>query len=339
MSDAWNEDERLAAFLDGRLDERERTEMLADLAADDDAYEAFAGLASILRQVDEEDARAAAAAAAAGAGGALPDAEAREPVPGGAISLTERIRARADRPEQARAGRRVPVLRWVALAAVCAGVVLAGRAWWPRPPAEGEPVRVAARLERVPEGLPARWPEATPWATVRGNAGGASPEARIARAAHAGALLLDLSVAVQGRDAAETRLLARQIAERFDPRGGPGGALGGIVEGAGSPPERLQPLVRQATDHIAQRLGRRDALRLGAWVEAALLAAATRDAAFFRDAYTGKVLDDAARITAPDPPARAAVEEVRALLVGADPPRWDALTSALRVVAGELARA
>jgi hypothetical protein len=337
VSDAWNEDERLAAFLDGRLDERERTEMLAHLDTDDDAYEVFAGLASILRQAEEED--ALAAAAAAGAGGVLPDAEAREPVPGGTISLTERIRARADRPERARAGRRVPVLRWVAIAAMCAGAVLVGRALWPRTPPDGDPVRVAARLERVPEGLPAKWTEATPWATVRGNEGGGSPEARIARATRAGALLLDLSVSVQGRDAAETRLLARQIAERFDPRGGPDGALGRIVEGAGSPPDRLQPLVRQATDDIAQRLGRRDALRLGAWVEAALLAAATRDAAFFGDAYTGKVLEDAARITAPDRPARIAVEEVRALLAGAGPPRWDALTRALRVVAGELARA
>ncbi|HVG43877.1 MAG TPA: hypothetical protein VM890_04075, partial [Longimicrobium sp.] len=294
-----NEDERLAAFLDGRLDEREREAMLARLTADDDAYEVFAHTAQVLRLAEAD-------AAAAGA----PEDEGVIPLHGRAPVLA--------------ASRRPAVLRWLALAAVLAGVALAGRALWPRSSAGADPVRVAARLEHVSAGLPLGFIEDTPWASVRGDGapGGASPEERVARAAHAGALLLDLSVAVQGRDAAKTRLLAAQVIART----GSGGALRTIADGAGSPPERLQPLVEEATERIAKRLGQPEALRLGIWVEAARLAAATHDAAFFADARTQGILDDAARL---EPSARAAVEQVRGLLPGAGSPRWDALAAAL----------
>jgi hypothetical protein len=333
-----NQDERLAAFLDGRLDEREREAMLAHLTADADAYEVFAHTTEVLR-LAEADVPVPIPAAVEPGGAGLPGDE------GGVVTLP--LAAAADAggapgpdadPGVIRLHPRKPAaVRWLALAAGIVGLALAGRALWPRESFAGDPVRLAAHLEQADRGLPARWTEDTPWASVRGDGatGGTSTKEQVARAADAGALLLDLSVAVQGRDSAETWLLATQIAELYDPRTtGPGGALQEIADGAGSPAGPLHPLVEQATDRIAQRLGQPDALRLGAWVEAARLAAKTRDAAFFEAARTQRILDDAARLTASDPRARGAVEQVRGLVPGAGPPRWEALTHALDLLVG-----
>jgi hypothetical protein len=53
VSDFWkNDDEQLAAFLDGRMDGRARSQMMAHLAGADDAYEVFACTAAILSNGD-----------------------------------------------------------------------------------------------------------------------------------------------------------------------------------------------------------------------------------------------------------------------------------------------
>lgn len=46
------DDEELAAFLDGRLSEQERSEMMAHLAEADDAYEVFACTAVMMAEGD-----------------------------------------------------------------------------------------------------------------------------------------------------------------------------------------------------------------------------------------------------------------------------------------------
>lgn len=313
MSDHETDDERLAAFLEGRMDADRRQEMLAHFMASDHEREVLAITADLLREMEEEDA---------------------EPAPvveEGVIPLHTR------RPEPARElRRRVPVLQWLAMAAVLAGIALfSGRALQNR--AAGEPVRIAARLEHGAEGLPAGWTERRPWTSARGDAPGRAltPAARRASSARAGAMLVDLSVAVQARDAAATRVLAAQLAARFDPQGGRAGALREITDSAGGSPERLRPLIGEATERIEDRLDR-DALRLGAWTEAAALAAARQDAAFFRDRSTRRILDRAGRLTQADPSADAALKQVR-LQLSADPPRWESLTPALDALARELA--
>jgi hypothetical protein len=145
-------------------------------------------------------------------------------------------------------------------------------------------------------------------------------------------MLVDLSVAVRARDSTTTSVLATQLAARFDPRGAP---LRDIAAGAGGSPERLRPLVGDATERIAEGLDE-DALRLGAWTEAAALAATSRDAGFFRDRATRRTLDRAEWLAETDPTAHAAAGEVRRLLA-TDPPGWDALVTALDVLARELA--
>jgi hypothetical protein len=322
VSDHESEDQRLAAFLDGRMDAREREEMLAHLNESDEDRAVLAGTAATLRLLEEAEAAERDEAASPDAAGA--DSDAR------VIPLHSR---RPAQPEVRRTRGRV--LRWLALAAVIAGIALVtGRALQRGGSVAGEPVRLAARLEHADEGLPAGWTERRPWVSARGEGpdGAASPGERRARSARAGAMLVDLSVAVEARDAAATRVLARQLAARFDPRGGP---LRQVADGAGGSPERLRPLIGEATERIAERLDG-DALRLGAWTEAAALAAARRDAGFFRDAATRRTLDRAGRLTQADPRADGALQQVR-LQVAADPPRWDALAPALDALARELA--
>lgn len=321
MSDHETDDERLAAFLDGRMDAARRQEMLAHFIANEHEREVLAVTADILREMEEEDAAEAASAEVQ---------EAQDPA---VIPLGTR-RSGADHEIR----RRAPFVRWMAMAAVLAAVALfTGRALQNRASAAGEPVRLAARLEHGSEGLPAGWTERRPWTSVRGEGPGAapSPGERRASSARAGAMLVDLAVAVQAQDAAATRVLAAQLAARFDPQEGRGGALRAIAEGAGESPDSLRPLIGEATERIEDRLDR-EALRLGAWTEAAGLAAARQDAAFFRDRATRRMLDRAGRLTQADPAADAALRQVR-LQLSADPPRWEALAPALDALARELA--
>jgi hypothetical protein len=58
VNDSWSGSEWLAAFLDRKLDKRERAEVIAYLAAEDDAYEVFACTAVVLREAEGEDADA-----------------------------------------------------------------------------------------------------------------------------------------------------------------------------------------------------------------------------------------------------------------------------------------
>ena len=318
MSGHESDDELAAAFMDGRLDARRREEMLVRLAESEEARTVLAGAAAILHELEEEDAALAHGSEAEGATVIPLDSRRTQPKP-------------AVRPRRAR------LVGGLLLAASLAGIALVGTRVVQNRGSADEPVRVAARLEHGGEGLPAGWTDQRPWATVRGDApGGApTPAERSARSARAGAMLVDLAVAVQARDAAATRVLATQLAARFDPQGGRDGPLVRIAERAGADPEQLRPLIGKATERIEARLDA-DALRLGAWTEAAGLAAARRDAAFFRDGGTRRTLDKAAQLTTDDAPAGAALERVRPLTAG-DPPRWEELVPALDALARELA--
>lgn len=318
MSHHDSDDERVAAFLDGRMDARRREQMLDHLIESEEDREVLIGAAAILHELEEEDAALADAGEVEGT--AVIPLDSRRPQPQPAV---RRTRAR--------------LVGGLLLAASVAGIALVStRALQNRGSAD-EPLQVAARLERGGEGLPAGWTEQRPWATVRGDApaGAPTPAERSARSARAGAMLVDLAVAVQARDSAATRVLATQLAARFDPEGGRAAPLGRIVAEAGADPAELRPLIGEATERIEERLDA-DALRLGAWTEAAGLAAARRDAAFFRDGETRRALDRATQLTADDAPARTALDRVRPLAAG-DPPRWEELASALDALARELA--
>lgn len=298
MKEPRHDDERLAALLDGRLNGPERDELLAYLAAADEDYHVLVETAAVLREVEEQDAR--------GVGDGTP-ALAMESLP---PSLTQR----------AAGWRRAP--RRFALPALLAGLVVLGFfAFRGRADDAGDPVGLAGQLAQAT--LPADVDAHFPWSAPRGGAAAApSDEA----AAQAGAMLAVLAVAVEARNADVTRLLAGQIQTTFDPRGGHD--LRRVEQRAGEPADALAPLLERATRRLETLLDRdRGFLRLGAWAEAARLAAAQQDAAFFGTGDTREMLRRAGELTQGDAAAGQALARVRAALRG--PPRWDALAPAL----------
>lgn len=217
-------------------------------------------------------------------------------------------------------------VRWGAIAAVLAALalipVVASRRG-----AAADPVRLAALVD-AREGLPEGWGEDR-WSTTRG---GESPEGN-AKAAQAGAFLMDLAVAVEARDTADTRLLAVQARARFDPRSGSASPLSQIEARFGAPADSLRPLVEQATERLASRLGE-EYFRLGVWVEAARLAVRQRDEAFFRDRGTRDALEGAERLTGDDPTA---VEDIRAAIPPRGAPDWARLSGSLDALLDKVA--
>jgi hypothetical protein len=305
-----SDDERLAALLDGRVDERRRAELLKHLATSDEDYEVFRDTALILRRLEE------------GAPAVDPDPPLVTPLP-------------VRRPVP---GWYAPA-RWVALAAVLAALLLGGaRLWRERAVAiAGDPVRLAARSNGR-EGLPEGW---TPWAAgSRGDVVPARPteEERAAYAARAGAQLVGLAVAVRARDTANIHFLAEQAWQRFDPAAGRGTPLRQIAAQPWAPPGTLEPLVERAVDRLEdQDHLEKDHLRLGAWVEAARLAAGRSDETFFRDPASRRMLEHGRRLTAGDAGARNALSRVRADLEAAGALQWVALQSHLDALRDELA--
>lgn len=149
MNDLWNEDERLAAFLDGRLEARERAEMLSHLTEDDETYEVFVGLTAILRQAEAEDSGA--------------DAAADRVTP-----FEERVRTQRDRPRPGEARWGAVKRLWMALAAALVAVMLTPSSTLRvRASLTGDPVRLVAHLEHASDRLPAGWKESPTWLSSR----------------------------------------------------------------------------------------------------------------------------------------------------------------------------
>ncbi len=163
--------ERLAALLDGRLDERRRAEAVARLASSDDEFEAFVDALAVTRELEAEDA-----------------AE-------GVTPLRPRVRQR---------WWRRPGGQWAAIAAVLAGLALLPAVWSRgRDPGVDDPQSYAALLESKGAGLPAGW-DPTPWRTTRGAGDPLTPQARAVRL---GVHMTDLeaAIAARGPQVAEAR--------------------------------------------------------------------------------------------------------------------------------------
>jgi len=297
------DDERLSALLDGRVQGQQREELLAHLAANEDDYAVFTSTASALRALEEEDARAAAAKQE----GVIP---LRRPARGPALPL-----------------------RWLALAASVATIALIGSLTvWSRGSWVGDPVRWAAHA--APQGLPEKWNRA-PW-SVRGSGNRPHDE----DAVRAGAMLVQLASAAQAGDTASVYLLARQLAERYGRGTDADAPLRRIAARPGAPADSLAELIVQARDGLA-RLGRKP-LEMGSWAEAARLAARNRNDEFFRDGdrinrVTRGMLRRATRLAGDDAAAHAAVKDVSAALSGDQPLRWEALEQSLTTLLTEIA--
>ena len=212
--------------------------------------------------------------------------------------------------------RRLPT-RWLALAAMVAGVLLVPLAL-SRSASRGTG-DYAALLANREAGLPVDWKQRY-WRVTRGEAVAADN----ARAAQLGALHTDLALAISGRQAEETDQLARQIEQQLSEVPGAGAVAGyyrEIAAGAGGPKEELAQTLEDGRERVAESVGA-DYFSLGAWAEAAMIAAASRDAAFFRRRASRRMMDRAASI----PETRATLQAIRTA-ARPDQPDWPVLES------------
>lgn len=297
MTEPKKDDERLAAFLEGRVRGGEREDMLAHLVTADDDYEVFAGTSRVLRALEEEDARA---------------------------------RPRTRVPSMGTGGWRAPSLRTVVV--VTGTVVLfLGLGWVLKdgsPFTRRDPLQLAIRADPAARGLPTDWRLPAPSGSARGGSRGT---ARDALAVNAGAMLVDLSVAARARDTAQVQILAGRLSGQLDP-GASDTPLQRIYNHPGAPVDSLTALLARATAKLSDR---RKPLELGAWLEAARLAANGRNSDFFQDGLSAGMLGRAERLARGDE-ALAAIEEVRAALPVGGTPRWDALENGFGTLLSEL---
>lgn len=307
----------LARFADGRMPEEERNATVAHLAASEEEAALLADVAYMLADLDPE-------------GGVIVDEE----DDADAVPLYTGVGTDADSkvvpihpPSTRRGWRRAPA-RWMALAAMVAGVLLVPLAL-SRSGSSGSN-DFAALLERREDGLPVGWTNTPPWNVTRGPGDVAAENALAVRA---GALNVQLDLAIAGRQAEQTDILAGQIASLLDNASWTGLGLVAssyrdIGRRASAPPEELAPLLAQARESLADALDA-DHFSLGAWLEAARLAANSRDAAFFHRRASRKMLDRAALLLAADDQARATLEAIRTA-ARAEPPDWPVLETQTR---------
>jgi hypothetical protein len=281
------DDERLAALLEGRVQGDQREDMLARLAAADDDYEVFAGTAGVLRALEEEDAR---------------------------------IRPPGRVPSMGRGGWRAPTLRTTMLVTGTMVFLLAlGLVWKGRSPSLARtPQQLALAAYPSTQELPVGWRVPTP---SNGARGAGSSTDRNARAVYNGALLVDLSIAIRTRDTTQTRELAAKLHARVD-RGVDSTALLRIFEHPDASADSLNALLDQA---MAGVKGPREPLELGAWLEAARLAASQRNADFFADGASEGMLRRARKLARGDKAALAAWAGIRQALPSGGAPRLDTL--------------
>lgn len=267
---------RLAALLDGRLDERERRALLDELAASDDALALYGDAAAVLREIEsdtlpapgpEGDDATARHVVASKEGQHTTSPPSARPARGGAHEASTTGRRRSFR-----------TARWVAVAATVAAVAVVPMLWQRTQSGDGAPAYVA-QLSTPDTGLPLHW-NGTPWATTRGPA---DPLPARARGVRIGARLADLELLARARDARAAKVAA-ELAVLLDevPGSGPAVAVLDTIRALAVAGAVVAPTLLATGHAAATAVAGTASVALGAWVEAARIAARQRDAAFFR---------------------------------------------------------
>ncbi|HEX2207162.1 MAG TPA: hypothetical protein VHG93_05730 [Longimicrobium sp.] len=308
----------LARFLDGEMSEEERGGAVAHLSESDADAELLADAAYMLRELEAED-------------GVVPltRPEPRHPHVDEVDKGTETGKKppRPPSTERLRPRRRISA-RWLALAAVLAGVVLIpfalSRSRGPAGPGE-----FAALLAARDAGLPDGWTAERPWGRVRGS-GDPLTDHREGQAARLGALWVDFELAVASGQVAQADTLCGDIDRVLGEVSSalPGTSRCAEIQSASSP-ARQKALLEEGREGVAGIFEDDAHFALGAWAEAAHLAAARQDAAFFAAKQSRSALDEFAGSTGLTPAAREAAQQVRARLQADGPPAWPALQSEL----------
>jgi hypothetical protein len=305
------ENNDLARLLDRRLSTEERGSALAHLAESDDD-EVLGDAAYLLREAEAEGLVLAPAGDEVRHSPADETETGRDPkvVPLRPPSTTSRT------------WRRAPT-RWLALAAVLAGVLLVPLAL-SRSGSRG-PGDFAALLASRDAGLPSTdWVDTPPWNVTRGEG---APAADLPRSAKLGALQVDLEVAAGAGQAEQTRRVSGRMISLLDDVAGSGAlaaAYRDIDARAAEPAETLMPSVAEARESLALFVDENH-FNLGAWAEAARIAAQRQDAAFFHARASKKMLDRAASLPSLDDETRRTVGTIQAA-AQADKLNWAVLT-------------
>lgn len=308
----------LARFLEAHgLTEAERGAAVAHLSESDPDAELIADAAYMLRELEADE-------------GVIP---LRRPEP--RHLHVDDVDKGADTPPapsrppsmQRARPRRIPV-RWLALAAMLAGVLLVPLALSRTGGRGAGSADFAVLLVNQNAGLPAGWTDQYPWTRTRGGAGAVIEDALAARL---GAWNTDLALAIDARQADETEVLAGRIEEALGSPQLGGASLAAapyreIASGAGGEPATLAPLLAQGRELIASFVAG-DAFALGAWAEASRIAVQQRDAAFFRARESRRMLERAAKLGSLDESTRNSIEALRAASRADAEPDWVALES------------
>jgi len=233
--------EQLAMLLDNRLDAVDRAKLIAQLESDPDAREILADAAATLGELN--------------------------------VGTASERHTQVAKP----ALRAEPRLRRELLLAIAAVLIIAialPLARGVRAPAALPPVQnLAFELEgsTSPGSLVTH-----PWRQLRG---AAQPMSARARAVRLGALLTDLEVAATAHDTAAVIIAAQVAAILADYPGG--GAVADSYRAFAQSQALGDVSARNRAAHLVEVLAGEGELRLGGWLEAARIAAARQDSAFF----------------------------------------------------------
>ena len=259
MSEPEIDPERLAALLDGRVDEKERAELLARLAASPETRSVLADAASI---IDDVQASSSAPSTSKGTG---------------------RIR-----------GRFPFSTSWMALAAGV--VILVSASVLYRSTRTGSTDAAAyAKLLADASGLPASF-DTRPWGTARS---ATQPVTEQGRAYRLGARLTDLELTVPRRDSRVATLAedAASLLVEVPVGGGAVRAFRDLATAASTANANLEPLLGSARRELASLADvDQERMRYGSWLEAARVAAARHDSVFFLRRETRQTMASLARV-------------------------------------------
>lgn len=309
----------VSRFVDGEMDKAEHERAVAHFSASDDDADLLADVAFLLGDAEEAPDAADLPARAKDAAGETK-----------VIPLAPPSTART-RP------RRVPA-QWLALAAVLAGVLLIPFALSRSGGRDGDFRDIEVLISTSP-GLPAGWEDQSrPWSVTRGSSDAVIDDARAARL---GALHMDLELAVAGRQVDQTARFASQIVAMLDESDIPAAGFAAspyrqIATRAGDPADALAPLLKEGRETLIGLVDE-DAFSLGAWAEAAQVAARQRDIDFFRARASQKMADRAATLASLDDPTRTSINALRAAGEADGEVDWAALEAHARQLLGHLA--
>jgi hypothetical protein len=301
VSEPTVDPERLAALLDGRVSDAERAELMARLSS---SPEMLAVLAD--------------AAAAQGELGSASDEEGRAPV--------ARRRFRFLSPA---------AIGWLAAAAVVAAVAVPllrrGESFGQ------DPTAYARLLSSYDQGLPTGW-DVRPWGVTRSSNQAVTAEGRSWRL---GARLTDLELAVVNRDTVMASL-ARDVASLLAdvPLSGMAAAtFQQLAERASAANTDLSTLLVRGREQLESVAAvDRSALRFGAWIEAARVAAVRKDSAFYATTETRHAMNNLARVDPLAPDAREALVSLRTALDDKGVRDWHTVQRSLNELLAVVAR-